>query len=80
MSGSRDNHYVPIWYQEGFLERGRLGLAYLDLAPPVQTLPDGRTYTEKSRFPNAAPARCFHQHDLYTTFFGPINWFCVSCG
>jgi hypothetical protein len=72
MSGSRDNHYVPIWYQEGFTESGRVGLAYLDLAPPVRTLADGRTYTAKSRFPNAAPARCFHQQDLYTTFFGPV--------
>jgi hypothetical protein len=72
MSASRDNHFVPIWYQDGFIEPGRVGLAYLDLAPPVTTLPDGRTYTAKARFPNAAPVRCFHQHDLYTTFFGPI--------
>lgn len=72
MSKSRDNHYVPIWYQEGFIEPGRPGLAYRDLAPQVMTLPNGRSYTAKSRFPNAAPARCFHQYDLYTTFFGPI--------
>ena len=72
MSGSRDNHYIPIWYQEGFIEPGRVGLAYLDSAPPVIALPDGRTYTAKSRFPKAAPARCFHQHDLYTTFFGSM--------
>lgn len=72
MSKSRDNHYVPIWYQEGFKEPGAVGLTYLDLNPGVHALPDGRTYTDKARFPKAAPARCFHQYDLYTTFFGPI--------
>ena len=58
--------------KEGFIEPGRVGLAYRDLAPPVTRLPDGRSFTQKSRFTNAAPARCFHQYDLYTTFFGPI--------
>ena len=29
MSKTRNNHYVPRWYQEGFFEPGRNTLAYL---------------------------------------------------
>ena len=69
MSETRDNHYVPRWYQEGFWEPGRSTLAYLDLSPPKFTLPDGRLKEAKSRF-NWSPAKCFRQRDLYSTFFG----------
>jgi hypothetical protein len=33
MSKTRNNHYVPQWYQEGFFEIGRSTLAYLDMKP-----------------------------------------------
>lgn len=66
----RDHHYVPIWYQKGFFEPERLGVEYLDLNPPVTSLPNGRSFTARSLFPNNPPARCFFQTDLYTTFFG----------
>src|SRR5690349_4436957 len=66
---TRDNHYVPCWYQKGFLEPNRLTLAYLDLKPVTKTLPDGRLITERSLFA-APPKRCFFQTDLYSTFFG----------
>jgi hypothetical protein len=42
MSKTRNNHYVPQWYQEGFFEPGKNTLAYLDLAPRQETLEDGR--------------------------------------
>lgn len=69
MSKTRNNHYVPQWYQEGFLEPGQSSCAYLDLTPTPITLPDGRTVHAKSRF-KSAPAQCFSARDLYSTFFG----------
>lgn len=69
MSSSRDNHYVPQWYQKGFFEPGRNTLHYLDLMPPTHPLPDGRTVPGRARFENP-PSRCFVQRDLYSTFFG----------
>jgi hypothetical protein len=69
MSITRDNHYVPIWYQRGFLEPGSSQLAYRDLQPAVHSRSDGTTRNGQSRF-KSSPKRCFVQRDLYTTFFG----------
>jgi hypothetical protein len=69
MSKTRNNHYVPQWYQAGFFESGRNTLAYLDLTPPQRTLPDGRLITERALF-DAPTSRAFQQRDLYSTFFG----------
>lgn len=69
MSKTRNNHYVPQWYQEGFFELGRNTLAYLDMQPAQKVLDDGRLITERSRF-NAPTSRSFRQMDLYSTFFG----------
>ena len=69
MSKTRNNHYVPQWYQERFFEPGRNTLAYLDLEPTQTTLPDGRVITGKAKF-DAPTARAFRQRDLYSTFFG----------
>ncbi|MDH3031448.1 DUF4238 domain-containing protein [Methylobacterium fujisawaense] len=71
MSITRDNHYVPIWYQRGFLESGSNQLAYRDLTPEEHRLPDGSTRIGRSRF-KSSPKQCFVQTDLYTTFFGPV--------
>jgi len=69
MSKTRNNHYVPQWYQEGFFEQGRNTLAYLDLTPPRRVLDDGRVITERAKF-DAPTSRSFRQMDLYSTFFG----------
>lgn len=69
MAITRDNHFVPRWYQKAFLEPGRSTLAYLDLDPPTKVLDDGRVIRERSLF-DAPPKRCFFQTDLYSTFFG----------
>lgn len=69
MSKTRDNHYVPQWYQEQFFEPGRNTLAYLDLTPPQWTLPNGRVITERTLF-DAPTSRAFVQRDLYSTLFG----------
>jgi len=71
MSKTRNNHYVPQWYQEGFFEVGRNTLAYLDLTPPQRVLKDGRVITERNRF-DAPTSRAFRQMDLYSTFFGTL--------
>ncbi|MFT5138042.1 MAG: hypothetical protein ACI8XV_003090 [Arenicella sp.] len=77
MSKTRDNHFVPQWYQKGFLSNPENNLFFLDLTPdeilypngtPV-TLPDGTA--KKHRHLNHFPtSKCFYQKDLYTTFFG----------
>jgi len=69
MSKTRNNHYVPQWYQEGFLEPGRNTLAYLDITPPKKVLDDGRLIIARARF-DAPTSRAFRQMDLYSTFFG----------
>ncbi|MDP9808103.1 hypothetical protein J2W42_000941 [Rhizobium tibeticum] len=69
MSVTRNNHYVPQWYQKGFFEEGKNTLAYLDLTPPKKKLADGREIPENSLF-SAPTSRAFSQLDLYSTFFG----------
>lgn len=69
MAITRDNHFVPRWYQKGFIEPGRSTLAYLDLDPPSKVLDDGRAIPTRALF-DAPTKRCFYQTDLYSTFFG----------
>lgn len=69
MTKTRNNHYVPQWYQHGFFEPGQNTYSYLDLTPRQHTLSDGRVVTEKSKF-DSPTSRAFCQRDLYSTFFG----------
>lgn len=71
MSTTRDNHYVPIWHQRGFLEPGANQLAYRDMQPDRHDLPDGTSRPGRSRF-RSSPKQCFVARDLYTTFFGTL--------
>lgn len=78
MSKTRDNHYVPQWYQKGFLFKPDDKLHYLDLAPNNIMRPDGypvinpdgtpKTYNSLNHWDTS---RCFYQTDLYSTFWGP---------
>lgn len=70
MSVTRDNHYVPQWYQEGFFEPGRKSLAYVDMTPDRKVLLDGRMITQNSVWNNTPTSRAFFQTDLYSTFLG----------
>jgi hypothetical protein len=70
MSVTRDNHYVPQWYQTGFFEPGRQSLAYLDMTPDQKLLPDGRMITQNSVWSNTPTSRAFFQTDLYSIRFG----------
>ncbi|MFG5379927.1 DUF4238 domain-containing protein [Yoonia sp. R2-816] len=69
MSKTRNNHYVPEWYQKGFWEPGETTLAYLDLSPEQFIRSDG-TRGFKKNLHNAPPSRAFVKRDLYSTFFG----------
>lgn len=69
MTKTRNNHYVPQWYQEGFFEPGRNTYSYLDLSPPKHALSDGRVVTERSKF-TSPTSRAFCRRDLYSIFFG----------
>ena len=69
MSKTRDNHYVPQWYQRGFLTSKSNQLHYLDLDPDTKPLDDGRIILMNSRSKRPT-SKCFYQTDLYTTFFG----------
>ena len=70
MSITRNNHYVPQWYQEGFFEPGRMSLAYVDMTPDQKVLPDGRVIAQNGAWNSTPTSRAFCQHDLYSTFFG----------
>lgn len=65
----RHNHYVPIWYQKGFVVGTGTSLNYLDLNPPTTVLPDGRAIAGRP-LTYRAPKSCFWSEDLYTTRFG----------
>jgi hypothetical protein len=70
MSVTRNSHYVPQWYQEGFFEPGRSSLAYVDMTPDRRVLPDGRVIVQNSAWDDTSTSRAFRQKDLYSTFFG----------
>lgn len=65
---TRNNHYVPQWYQKGFLGTASQ-LHYLDLDPEKKTLPGGRVITMHD-CRKRATSQCFVERDLYSTFFG----------
>jgi hypothetical protein len=69
-SKTRNNHYVPQWYQEGFFEPGRSSLAYVDMTPARKILPDGRVIVQNSAWDDTPTSMAFRQRDLYSTFFG----------
>jgi hypothetical protein len=66
---TRQNHYVPIWYQKRFILGTKKSLYFLDLDPPKTLLPDGRVIVRRDVGPRA-PKSCFWAEDLYTTRFG----------
>lgn len=68
---ARNNHYVPQWYQRGFIESGQSKLHYLDMSPPQKVLSDGRT-VPLNALHKWGPTSCFSQYDLYSTHFGTV--------
>ena len=66
---TRDNHYVPQWYQKGFQINGRHKLYVLNLHPADRSLPNGGTCSEPE-LEELGPKLAFKELDLYTTSFG----------
>lgn len=66
---TRDNHYVPRWYQRGFLAKGQHKLHVLNLHPADRPLPNGETIAEQE-VEELGTKLAFKEHDLYTTFLG----------
>ena len=66
---TRDNHYVPRWYQRGFLAKGQHKLHVLNLHPTDKPLPNGESLTEQE-VEEIGPKLAFKEHDLYTTRLG----------
>lgn len=67
---ARNNHYVPQWYQRGFLQKGLSTLHVLDMAPKVPTQASGLAAAVRPR--SMPPSRAFCERDLYTTQFGEV--------
>jgi hypothetical protein len=67
MSQTRNNHYVPQWYQNGFIDERDNQLRHLRRRD-IQ-LKDGSTKVVygKNWFTSA---QCFYEKDLYSTFLG----------
>ena len=66
----KENHYVPVWYQERFLPtEGERKFRYLDLTPEQFRDPNGilRTKTALRRW---GAVSCFKETDLYTVKYG----------
>jgi Protein of unknown function (DUF4238) len=66
---TRNNHYVPQWYQRGFLPKGRHKLHVLDLQPASKSLPSGLNRSV-SEIDEIGTKSAFVEADLYTTRFG----------
>lgn len=71
MTKYAQNHYVPEWYQHGFLIDGmkEKKFKYLDLHPPMHRDSRGHLHQQTS-IRRWGPASCFKQENLYTLRFG----------
>lgn len=68
---TRDNHYVPKWYQKGFLLKDRHKLHVRNLHPTKKILPNGKAVLEPE-VEELGPKQAFMALDLYTTKFGDV--------
>lgn len=67
MTITRNNHYVPQWYQKGFTNDRGSELCHLSYKKI--TLPNGevKKFDSKKWY---TPAQCFYETDLYTIYLG----------
>lgn len=73
MAISQKHHYVPQWYQKGFLEDCETNLHVLDKSPEQFPLPTGGYSTAKS-VKHTGPGAVFFEKHLYTVrAFGKSN-------
>jgi hypothetical protein len=69
MSQTRNNHYVPQWHQNGFVDERDNELRHLKRREIK--LKDGLIKIDYSKKWYTS-AQCFYERDLYSTFFGKI--------
>lgn len=69
----KNNHYVPVWYQKGFLPVGQENqeLYYLDLYPEKFVDKRGQIHS-RNAVRRLGFKHCFAEEDLYTTNFGTV--------
>lgn len=70
MSQTRNDHYVPQWYQPGFFEPNCSSIALVDMMPERRILPNGHVTTQNGAWNDTPTSKAFVQRDLYSTFFG----------
>lgn len=63
---SRDHHYVPIWYQKGFLDEGKTTFKILDLYPDEFRDETGKVRGKANPILDRGPKAWFFEPDLYT--------------
>lgn len=68
----RNHHYVPQWYQKGFMSSGVFELFYLDMYPGTFTDPRGKVHQKKSLWKQGS-RKCFVEENLYTTRINGIQ-------
>lgn len=68
---TRDNHYVPRWYQRGFMAKGKHKLHILNLQPDTKSLLGGQIVVEPD-VQELGPKLSFVERDLYTIQWGPL--------
>ena len=74
MSQSHRHHYVPEWYQRGFMLAGQKSYYRLNLNPNTKKIPSGELVQIEKELTTKGPSRFFYETDLYTTkYFGVEN-------
>lgn len=68
---TRDNHYIPQWYQRGFMANGKHKLHILNLHPESNTLPTGQKVVEPE-LEELGARLAFMERDLYTIRWGHL--------
>ena len=74
MELTRNNHYVPMWYQKRFLLPGEHEYYYMNLKPLIIQCERGEE-EQHIELRRMTPRQCFRSRDLYTTTSGvPEDW------
>ncbi|AUZ84772.1 DUF4238 domain-containing protein [Methylophaga nitratireducenticrescens] len=69
MTQTRNNHFVPQWYQKGFLVEPENKLHHLKRRKIYLKDQSTKIVFSKNFF---TPAQCFYEKDIYSTFFGKV--------
>lgn len=74
MNRSFKHHYVPVWYQKGFMIENQTAYHRLDLDPEVINIKPTGEPVKRKDLETKGPGKFFFEVDLYTTkYFGIDN-------